>query len=99
MKYQEVIDLIRKNERKPRLSKKVNEGFMVSFEKKSGGVLESKHFPDKRAGEPLIKTEEEAWNLAKRFASATDDTIVNIYVTESNWVPVKGYEKRIIRRY
>lgn len=77
-------------------------GFMVTFEKvegESGGILASDHFPDKHAGEPLIKTEHEAWELANRFARATHpDKIVNIYVIEQDFVPVKGYAGKIIRR-
>lgn len=99
MKYQDAMEIIRKNEKRPRLSKKPNEGFMVSFEKRMGGVLASHHFPDKHGGEPLIKTEEEAWRLANRFASATGNDIVNIYVVDSQWSPVKDYNLKRIRKY
>jgi hypothetical protein len=97
MKTEEAIKIIKLNERKPRFTKKG--GFMVSFEKKEGHILASHHFPDKHTGEPLIRTEEEAWNLAKRFATSTDDSYVNIYVTDSEWRPVKGYYEKTIRRY
>lgn len=91
MKFQEAIEIINGKE---------NQGYMVSFEKKEGGMLRSDYFPDKHAGEVLIKTEEEAWELAKRFASKTKGKCVNIYVIGSNFVPVIGYEmKRIINRY
>lgn len=74
-------------------------GFMVSFEKSNGSILASDHFPDKHAGEALIKTEKEAWKLAKRFADSTDkDTYVNIYVTDHTFSPVKNYDKFIIRK-
>jgi len=42
---------------------KGQKGFMVDFEHRTNGMLISGHFPDKHAGEPLIKTEEEAWEL------------------------------------
>ena len=62
-------------------------------------VVFSHHFPDKHGGEPLIKTEEEAWRLANRFASATGNDIVNIYVVDSQWSPVKDYNLKRIRKY
>ena len=99
MKYKEAIDIIRKNEKNPRFSKTPDAGFMISFEKRSGGLLESQYFPEKHDNEPLIKTEEEAWRLAKRFAAATNESIVNIYVVDSEFSPVQGYDRKTIRRY
>jgi hypothetical protein len=87
MKLQEALDIINKK------------GFMVSFEKRDGSILRSDHFPDKHAGEKLISTEEEAWELANKFANATDETYVNIYVIDSTFSPVKNYIKYILRRY
>jgi hypothetical protein len=72
---------------------------MVSFEKRNGGILSSDHFPDKHAGEGLIATEKYAWELAERFAKATDDTYVNIYVVDNNFSPVIGYEGRLLKKY
>ena len=76
-------------------------GFMVSFEKKENGALIADYFPDKRLGEKLIATEKQAWKLATRFAEATsgDGKYVNIYVVDSNFFPVEGYEdKKMFRR-
>lgn len=73
-------------------------GFMVSFEVVQGNILGSNHFPDKHAGEKLIKTEDEAWLIARRFASATDETYVNIYVIDSSFSPVKNYDLKKLKR-
>lgn len=91
MKMQEALYIITNGQKE--------KGFMVSFEKVENGVLVSNHFPDKHAGEELIKTEEEAWKLAEAFAKATDDTYVNIYVLNADFSPVKGYDKRAFKRY
>jgi hypothetical protein len=77
-------------------TEELGSGFMVSFEHKEGGVLESDHFPDKHAGEALIATEDEAWELARRFAAATVGRCVNIYVVNRNFAPVSGHRERII---
>jgi hypothetical protein len=74
-------------------------GFMVSFEVKKGGILASDHFPDKHAGEKLIPTEEEVWDLAGKFARATDENYVNIYVVDHTFNPVKGYDSRKLKSY
>ena len=71
-------------------------GFMVSFEHVEKGLLTSDHFPDKHAGEELIKTASEAWRLAQRFAAKTKGRCVNIYVVDDSFCPVKGYEKKKI---
>jgi len=72
------------------------EGYMVHFEHKRGGMLHSDYFPEKHDGETLIKTEEEAWELAIRFAEKTKGKCLNVYVIGSNFVPVKGYREREI---
>lgn len=75
-------------------------GFRVAFEKVGGGVLRSDYFPDKDAGEDLIKTEEEAWELAKRFANAVSPKeYVNIYVVDNKSYPVSGYERKKLHEY
>lgn len=71
-------------------------GFMVSFEKVKLGILESGHFPDNMAGEPLITTEEAAWKLARQFAEKTWGRYVNIYVIDAEYRPVPGYKQRMI---
>ena len=72
-------------------------GFMVHFEWRDGPILRTDYFPDKGTNEPLIKTEEEAWTLAHRFANAMGDKICNIYVVNDIWIPVSGYERQRIK--
>lgn len=87
MKYQEAMDIINKPE---------ESGFMVSFEWVEDGVLIGDHFPDKHAGEELIKTEVLAWELANQFAKKTYDTCVNIYVINADFAPVANYREKMI---
>lgn len=72
-------------------------GYMVSFERSDGRFLTSDYFPDKHAGEPLIETEEEAWELAQRFAANTTGRYVNVYVVDRNFAPVPNYKQKIIK--
>jgi hypothetical protein len=74
-------------------------GFMVNFERRERGGWINDHFPDKYAGETLIQTEEEAWELAVQFAKATKDNldIKEIYVINENFYPVKGYADKILK--
>lgn len=71
-------------------------GFMVSFERVVGVVLHGDYFPDVRSGEPPIATEEEAWQIAQKFAAKTRGKYVNIYVVTTGFDPVPGYECRKI---
>lgn len=87
MKLQEAMTIINKPN-----------GFMVSFEKREGGLLKSDHFPDKLGGETLISTEDEAWILALKFANATSSDYVNIYVIDDNFKPVIGYNDKKFKR-
>lgn len=89
MKFKEALDIINGIKKK--------EGYMVSFEVKERGILRSDYFPDKHAGEPLIPTEEEAWELAEQFAKATDGDVVNIYVIHHTFYPVKGYASKMLK--
>ena len=91
MKMKDAMDMIERNK------KEKVEGFMVSFEWARKGMLHSDHFPDRHAGEELIKTEEEAWALAHEFAKGTFGNAVNIYVVGSDFVPVDGYEEKKIK--
>jgi hypothetical protein len=75
---------------------KNNEGFMVHFEWKKGGMLYSDYFPDNHAGESLIKTEKEAWRLAVEFAKKMRGEVVNLYVVKSDYMPVAGYQAKCI---
>lgn len=90
MKFEEALKIINRKRKK--------EGYMVSFEVKEKGTLRSDHFPDKHAGEPLIKTESEAWLLAAAFAVSSDDNICNIYVVDSDFSPVKNYDSKKLKR-
>lgn len=71
--------------------------YMVSFEYAGDGFLRSDHFPDMHAGEELIQTETEAWELARRFAAKTKGRCVNIFVTDSRFCPVEGYQTKFIK--
>lgn len=71
-------------------------GYMVAFSRKDGSFLTSDHFPDKGAGEPLIESEERAWELAWEFAAKTVGRYVEIFVMDYRYVPVPGYEARMI---
>jgi len=89
MKIQEAMDIIEKKE----------SGFMIHFERRKGSILSSDYFPDKHLGEELISTENEAWELADRFARATKpEEIINIYVIDQNFNPVNNYDSKSIRR-
>ncbi len=72
-------------------------GFMVGFEWAGDGVLHSDHFPDKHAGEKLIETQREAWDLAYAFAVKTRGTAVNIRVITSDFKPLPGYQYQTIK--
>ena len=79
------------------INEKLLEGYMVSFERAESGFLTSDHFPDVRSGEDAIATEDEAWELARKFAAKTRGKCVNIYViTRKDFTPVEGYQTRMI---
>ena len=69
-------------------------GFRIEFERRSGVMLESDHFPDN--DEATIPTEYEAWRYAEGFALAgRERDIVNVYVIHGDdYTPVEGYEER-----
>lgn len=71
-------------------------GFMVHFEESDGRFLTGRWFPDARKGEPLIRTERQAWSIARKFAKATAGRCVNIYVTDDKAAPVPNYRERMI---
>lgn len=82
MKVKETMDMI-----------EAKEGFRIHFEVREGSILRSDFFPDRE--EELIKTEDEAWKLARRFACAVDfNTYVNIYVINKTFSPVVGYRDK-----
>lgn len=83
MKYKDAMDIINGDQ---------VIGFRVHFERKEGKMLRGDYFPEGR--EKLIETEEEAWDLARRFASKTRGECVNIYVVGSDFRPVDGYESQ-----
>ena len=72
-------------------------GFMVHFEHVLGAMLSGDYFPDVRAGEQPIATEEEAWKMAQQFAAKTRKRCVNVYVIlREDFTPVQGYSERMI---
>lgn len=72
-------------------------GFMVSFWHYDGRFVTSDHFPDVRAGEAPIATEEEAWELAKKFAEKTTGRCIQIHVIRrKDFKPVPGYSTKMI---
>lgn len=86
MKIKDAMDMI-----------EAEEGFRVHFEKREGSILHSDFFPDR--DEEMIKTEDLAWELARRFAGAVDSNIyVNIYVTDKTFSPVVGYNLKKLNR-
>ena len=88
MKLREALDIIDTHER----------GFMVQFDVLENQIIRSDHFPDKHSGEELIKSEELAWEMAKRFAAAVDpSTYINIYVINQKFIPVSDYQQKKIR--
>lgn len=72
-------------------------GYMVSFEHAGDGFLRSDHFPELWDGEKLIETEEEAWELARKFAAKTTGKCVNIYVIDSKFRPVANFKDKEIK--
>lgn len=86
MKYEKAMEIING---KP--------GYMVHFERIEGSCLSSDYFPDKHAGEDLIETEYEAWELARAFAQKTVGMCVNIYVIDSDFCPVESYKDNYIK--
>ena len=95
MKFKDALKIIYDSEEPP----KQPTGYMVSFEVREHGILRSDHFPDKHAGEQLIKTEDEAWELAMRFHKAAGDDYVNIYVTDQDFHPVKNYNEKRMNKW
>jgi len=76
------------------MMKRRQRGFRVSFDWLEPPFLRSDHFPER--DEPLIKTEIEAWRMAKNFAAATFGKTVNIYVVDHEWMLVNGYREKMI---
>ena len=92
MKIKDALELIEEHK------KPINPGYMVSFEVRVSGILRSDHFPDPHDGEPLIKTESKAWDLATEFSKVSTCN-VNIYVTDQTFSPVKDYKERMLNKY
>ena len=91
MKLQEALDIIENSKK---------EWFMVAFEKRDRSMLTSGHFPDVHAGEAGIETEDEAWDLARKFAAATKALeYVNIYVIGKDFAPVADYNRHKMHAY
>lgn len=75
--------------------KKKKLGFRVNFSIKDGHILKGDHFPER--DEPMIKTEQQAWKLATEFAHAHPNA-VDIYVVNQDWLPVQGYNQKILNK-
>jgi len=72
------------------------DGFIVVFYRfYEPGKTVFDFFPE--MDESPIKTEDEAWELAKKFAEKTFDYCLDIYVYDENFTPVKEYKKKMIR--
>jgi hypothetical protein len=93
MKMDRALDIIESRDDTDKL------GYMVSFEWRKNGFLIGDHFPEKNAGEKLIKDEETAWTLAQKFSRKMIDEVVNVYVIDSKFRPVKGYREKILNKY
>jgi hypothetical protein len=76
-------------------------GYCVHFEVRERGMLRSDYFPDVRAGELGLETEEEAWRMAADFARAPQKhEVVNVFVVRArDFAPVDGYAERTLNRY
>ena len=71
-------------------------GFMVHFIWNDKPVR-SDYFPDVRSGEQPIATEDEAWQMAARFAAKTRGRCINVYVVRSeDGAPVQDFLARLI---
>jgi len=90
MKFIEAVAIMRETP----LRKK---GFAVHFEHAKDGFLTGDFFPDVRAGEEPIPSEEAAWELAAQFAAKTVGRCVNLYVINAHdYTPVPDYGRRKI---
>ncbi|MBL4623361.1 MAG: hypothetical protein JKY89_13280 [Immundisolibacteraceae bacterium] len=69
-------------------------GFRVHFEEAKDGMLRAGYFPER--DEALIRGENDAWILARKFAGKTRCRFVNIYVVDSESRPVSGYKDKMI---
>jgi hypothetical protein len=71
-------------------------GFAVHFERHEPPFLRSDYIPDRNAGEALLPTYKEAWDLAHRVARVVENA-VNIYVVDEKFVPVSRTDGTINR--
>jgi len=92
MKMKDVLKIIKNHKR----------GYRVHFDRiilidrfPYNKIIEDDYFPEE--DEPLIASEEEAWDLAKRFANATRGTTCNLYVIDENFDPVPSYREKEIK--
>lgn len=72
MKFADALEIIG-GEEKP-------DGYIVSFESKTGPTLGMDLFPDIWSNEFPIPDEEHAWRLAEDFAAKTKGKFINIHV-------------------
>jgi hypothetical protein len=76
-------------------------GFIVEWERRESGMLCSDYTPDVRNGEEPFRTESEAWEWARRWATTMGTRrIVNVYVAHaSDFTPVAEYSTRMLNKH
>lgn len=86
MKLKEALEIINKGEY----------GYIVGFSYFTnlsfGDMVGWDHFPEVFKGESPIQTETEAIELAEKFSGATRGRYFNIYVVDTNFIPIEGYK-------
>ena len=74
-------------------------GFLVCFEQVVGIsriILMSDYFPEVLQGESPIPTEEQAWELALKFADKMKNRVYNIHVICSDFSRSKLYRDKVL---
>lgn len=70
-------------------------GYRVAFEWTRPGGYEADSFPEQ--DETPFMSEADAWHEARRFSSACNGTVVNVYVIHAgSRKPVDGYKERTL---
>ena len=72
-------------------------GFRVHFEIRGNGVIAGDYMPDR--DELALPSENAAWLLVDDLNHYAPDNIVNIYVVDSQWIPVGDYKIGLRRKY
>ena len=88
MKLKEAMDIIKSD---------INKGYVVRFRFKERSFWSHDNFPDVLNGESPIKTEQEAYDLAMKFADRTIGKYIDICVclfANGSIIPLKRLEDR-----